>query len=110
MGAACPSVLHVRREISVDMQPAVPYGFRVDDRAPPCRGAKGVPCRPLPWKGPIVMPQLRSAPTMIPSTRRNRVISSSKPEEGSIEGEFWVVARAVALLIGGIVVLGWLLS
>jgi hypothetical protein len=56
------------------------------------------------------MPQLRSAPAMIPSARRNRVIRSSKPEEGSIEGEFWVVARAVALLIGGIVVLGWLLS
>ncbi|WP_421991449.1 hypothetical protein [Roseococcus sp.] len=47
---------------------------------------------------------------MIPSTRRTRIIRSSKPEEGSIEGEFWVVARAVGLLIGGIVLLGWLMS
>ncbi len=59
----------------------------------------------------MAMPQLRPAPpAMIPSSRRTRVISSSKPEEGSIEGEFWVVARAAALLIGGIIVLGWLLS
>lgn len=57
------------------------------------------------------MPLLRSiSPAMTPNSRRARVIRSSKPEEGSIEGEFWVVARAVALLIGGIVVLGWLLS
>lgn len=57
------------------------------------------------------MPQVRSAPPpMLPGTRRIRVIRSSKPEEGSIEGEFWVVARAAALLIGGIIVLGWLLS
>lgn len=57
------------------------------------------------------MPQVRPAPpVMIPSTRRTRVIRSSKPEEGSIEGEFWVVARAVALLISGIVILGWILS
>ncbi len=57
------------------------------------------------------MPQPRPAsPAMIPSTRRTRIIRSSKPEEGSIEGEFWVVARAVGLLIGGIVLLGWLMS
>ena len=56
-------------------------------------------------------PQLRSdPPEVVASSRRTRVISSSKPEEGAIEGEFWVVARAAALLIGGIVVLGWLLS
>nr|WP_314074374.1 hypothetical protein [uncultured Roseococcus sp.] len=41
---------------------------------------------------------------------RNRVIRSSKPEEGTINGEFWVVARAALLLCGGIVVIGWLLS
>lgn len=57
------------------------------------------------------MPQVRSAsPAMLPSSRRMRVIRSSKPEEGSIEGEFWVVARAAALLISGIIVLGWLLT
>lgn len=57
------------------------------------------------------MPQVRSGPpAMLPASRRARVIRSSKPEEGSIEGEFWVVARAAALLIGGIVILGWLLS
>jgi hypothetical protein len=56
------------------------------------------------------MPQLRSASAMLSGSRRARVIRSSKPEEGDIEGEFWVVARAVALLIAGIVILGWLLS
>jgi hypothetical protein len=52
------------------------------------------------------MPQLRSAPTTIPAARRARISN----DEGAIEGEFWVVARAMALLIGGIVFLGWILS
>lgn len=56
------------------------------------------------------MPQFRPLPPMIPSMRRARVIRSSKPEEGSIEGEFWVVARAIVLLISGIIFLGWLLN
>ncbi|WP_165585491.1 hypothetical protein [Roseococcus sp. SYP-B2431] len=56
------------------------------------------------------MPRLRSAPLMAPGSRRSPVTRSSAAEEGFIEGEFWVVARAVALLIGGIVALGWLLN
>lgn len=57
------------------------------------------------------MPQPRSAPpAMMSSSRRSRTSRPSQFDEGGIEGEFWVVARAAALLIGGIVVLGWLLS
>lgn len=56
------------------------------------------------------MPQMPGPRAMMPSHRRTRVIYSSKPEEGSMEGEFWVVARAAFLLIGGIIVLGWLLG
>lgn len=57
------------------------------------------------------MPQQRAvAPIMLPRPNRNRVLRSSKHEEGTIHGEFWVVARAATLLIGGIIVLGWLLS
>ena len=59
----------------------------------------------------MAMPLFRSGlPAPLPRSRRIRPHRSVKHEDGLIEGEFWVVARAVGVLIGGIVVLGWLLS
>ena len=38
------------------------------------------------------------------------VISSSKEEEGPVKGEIWAVMRALAVLIGFILVIGFLIA
>ncbi|MDB5413483.1 MAG: hypothetical protein JWR10_1818 [Rubritepida sp.] len=41
---------------------------------------------------------------------KGNVIRISKAEEGSAKGEFWAVLRAVIFLVGGILVLGYIIA
>lgn len=44
------------------------------------------------------------------SERNTTVMYISKPEEGSTAGEGWVVFRAAVVLVGAIVVLGYVIA
>ena len=53
----------------------------------------------------------QNAPVVATVPRRPpvNVISLSKEEEGPVKGEFWALARALALLVGAIVVIGYVI-
>lgn len=46
----------------------------------------------------------------IPQRPPINVMSSSKEEEGPVKGEIWAVLRALAVLVGVIVLIGFLIA
>lgn len=48
--------------------------------------------------------------SMLPQRPPVNEIRSSKEEEGPVKGEFWAVLRAMAVLVGIIVLLGFLIA
>lgn len=46
----------------------------------------------------------------IPQRPPINVIRSSKEEEGPVEGEIWAVLRALALLVGFIMLVGYVIA
>lgn len=42
--------------------------------------------------------------------RPPKTIRTAKPDEGEAKGEFWYFLRALALLVAGTALLGWLMS
>lgn len=54
-----------------------------------------------------IAPKADSMPDNAPSTD-HPVLRTAKPEEGSSQGEFWAVLRALGLVVVGVIVLGYL--
>lgn len=54
----------------------------------------------------------QGAPTggAVPQRPPINVISSSKEEEGPVKGEIWAVLRALAVLVGLIVLVGFVIA
>ncbi|UPY39232.1 hypothetical protein [Sediminicoccus sp. KRV36] len=47
---------------------------------------------------------------IIPQRPPINVLRSSKEEEGPVKGEIWAVLRALAVLVGFIILVGWLIA
>ncbi|MBS7791347.1 hypothetical protein KTR66_15200 [Roseococcus sp. SDR] len=58
----------------------------------------------------MVSEQEAPAVAAVPRRPPVNVISLSKEEEGPVKGEFWALARALGLLIGAIVLIGYIIA
>jgi hypothetical protein len=54
----------------------------------------------------------QKAPGVVAMPRRPpvNVMSSAKEEEGPVKGEFWAVLRALGVLVGVILVIGYVIA
>jgi hypothetical protein len=57
----------------------------------------------------MVTEQDAPAVAAVPRRPPVNVIRLSKEEEGPVKGEFWALARALGLLIGAILLLGYII-
>jgi hypothetical protein len=58
----------------------------------------------------MVSEQEAPAVAAVPRRPPVNVIRLSKEEEGPVKGEFWALARALALLVGTMVVIGYVIA